>query len=159
MRHGRKTQPRVECLETRDTPATLFVSPTGSDAVPGTDPNAPLLTLQKAANLCEPGDTVIVRAGTYAGFYLDDRRHRRQPHHLLGRPAAPSSSTRPTRQPPPTASTSKAPTYVTIEGFTVTGMPRAGIRSVLNHHVAIRNNVCDAEQRSGASSPASATTC
>ena len=39
--------------------------------------------------------------------------------------------------------------YVTIEGFTVVGMPRAGIRSVLNHHVTIRNNVGDHNGRWG----------
>jgi hypothetical protein len=32
---------------------------------------------------------------------------------------------------------------VTVEGFTVTGTGRAGIRSVVNHDVVIRNNTCD----------------
>ena len=32
---------------------------------------------------------------------------------------------------------------MTIEGFTVVGMPRAGIRSVTNEGVIIRNNRCD----------------
>jgi parallel beta-helix repeat protein len=34
--------------------------------------------------------------------------------------------------------------YVTVEGFTVTGQPRAGIRSVANQFDIIRNNVADA---------------
>ena len=34
--------------------------------------------------------------------------------------------------------------YVTVQGFTVTGQPRAGIRSVVNEFVIIRNNVADA---------------
>ncbi len=34
--------------------------------------------------------------------------------------------------------------WVVIQGFTVTGMPRAGIRAVLNHHVTIRGNTCNA---------------
>ena len=34
--------------------------------------------------------------------------------------------------------------YVTVQGFTVTGQPRAGIRSVVNEFVVIRNNVADA---------------
>jgi len=36
-----------------------------------------------------------------------------------------------------------------IEGFTVVGMPRTGIRAVLNHHVTIRRNVGDANGRWG----------
>ena len=39
--------------------------------------------------------------------------------------------------------------YVTIEGFTVNGMPRTGIRSVLNHHVIIRNNRLDKNSKWG----------
>ncbi|MGD9688615.1 MAG: right-handed parallel beta-helix repeat-containing protein [Phycisphaerales bacterium] len=41
--------------------------PVGSDANPGSAA-APLATIQAAANRVAPGDTVIVRAGTYAGF-------------------------------------------------------------------------------------------
>jgi len=36
-----------------------------------------------------------------------------------------------------------------IEGFTVTGVPRAGIRSVVNHHVIIRGNTGDLNGRWG----------
>src|SRR5207245_1619876 len=39
--------------------------------------------------------------------------------------------------------------YVVIEGFTVTGVPRAGIRAVLNHHVVIRGNIGDSNGRWG----------
>ena len=39
--------------------------------------------------------------------------------------------------------------YVTIEAFTLTGLPRAGIRTVLNHHVTIRQNTADANGRWG----------
>ena len=39
--------------------------------------------------------------------------------------------------------------YVTIDGFTVVGMPRTGIRSVLNHHVIIRNNSLDLNEKWG----------
>ena len=45
--------------------ATYYVSPAGSDSYPGTI-TAPLLTIQRAANLVSPGDTVIVRDGTYS---------------------------------------------------------------------------------------------
>jgi hypothetical protein len=39
--------------------------------------------------------------------------------------------------------------WIVVEGFTVTGMPRTGIRSVTNHHVTIRRNVLDANGRWG----------
>jgi hypothetical protein len=44
---------------------TYYVSPAGSDVNPGTS-SAPLLTIQRAANIVNPGDTVIVRDGTYS---------------------------------------------------------------------------------------------
>ncbi len=44
---------------------TLHVSPTGDDANPGTDPLAPLLTIQHAADLSQPGDLVLIQPGTY----------------------------------------------------------------------------------------------
>jgi hypothetical protein len=45
--------------------ADLYVSPQGSDSNPGTSPEKPLQTLQKADALVAPGDTVYVMAGTY----------------------------------------------------------------------------------------------
>lgn len=45
-------------------PATYHVAPGGSDSAPGTLA-APFSTLQHAADLVLPGDTVLVRAGTY----------------------------------------------------------------------------------------------
>lgn len=44
--------------------ATYYVSTTGSDANSGTQLQ-PWLTIQKAANTMNPGDTVIVTTGTY----------------------------------------------------------------------------------------------
>ena len=45
--------------------ATYYVSPAGSDGNSGTS-SAPLLTIQRAANMVNPGDTVVVRDGTYS---------------------------------------------------------------------------------------------
>jgi alpha-L-arabinofuranosidase len=44
--------------------AELHVANTGSDANPGTR-KLPLRTVQRAANLAQPGDTITVHAGTY----------------------------------------------------------------------------------------------
>src|SRR5690348_581584 len=43
---------------------TYYVSATGSDTNSGTSTTAPFLTIQKAANLTQPGDTVNVMNGT-----------------------------------------------------------------------------------------------
>ncbi len=44
---------------------TLHVSPTGNDTNPGTDPLAPLLTIQHAADLSQPGDLILIQPGIY----------------------------------------------------------------------------------------------
>jgi len=44
--------------------ATYYVSLTGNDSNPGTEAQ-PLRTIQKAANIVEPGDTVLVKPGDY----------------------------------------------------------------------------------------------
>ena len=55
-------------LALRALPAAEFhVAITGSDASPGT-PAAPLRTIQRAADLAQPGDTVTVHAGVYREY-------------------------------------------------------------------------------------------
>lgn len=71
IRHRRSTgtlhaacQSVVETIEPRVLLSTYFVSTTGSDFSAGTL-NAPFQTIQRAANLARPGDTVLIRGGTY----------------------------------------------------------------------------------------------
>ncbi|HEX8832590.1 MAG TPA: DUF1565 domain-containing protein, partial [Abditibacteriaceae bacterium] len=45
--------------------ATYYVAPQGNDAGPGTSLKAPLRTIQKAVDAAQPGDTILVRGGTY----------------------------------------------------------------------------------------------
>src|SRR5262245_17647342 len=61
---------RLESLETRHLLATFYVANGGSDGSDGSTA-APWQTLQHAADAVQAGDTVIVRAGNYAGFYLE----------------------------------------------------------------------------------------
>jgi hypothetical protein len=70
MRTTRTRRALVERLEDRRMLATFYVSNLGNDTLDGSI-GAPWATLQRAAEVVNPGDTVIVRAGTYAGFDLD----------------------------------------------------------------------------------------
>ena len=54
----------VRFTQQSGTTSTLYVSPTGSDANPGTAA-APFRTIQRAADLVNPGDVVIVEDGTW----------------------------------------------------------------------------------------------
>jgi Chitobiase/beta-hexosaminidase C-terminal domain/Bacterial Ig domain/Right handed beta helix region len=49
------------------TPQTFYVSPTGSDVDAGTELQ-PFATIQHAADIVNPGDTVVVEDGTYTGI-------------------------------------------------------------------------------------------
>jgi hypothetical protein len=130
----------VEPLESRRLLSTYVVSPGGLDANPGTEA-APWRTLQRAADAVVAGDTVLVRPGDYQGFHLT-----RDGTAAARITFAAESGVRITS---PNAFTTRdginleGADHVTVQGFTVNGMPRAGIRSVTNHHVTIRNNTAD----------------
>ncbi len=130
-------------LETRQVLSTLVVSPTGSDSNPGTA-DLPLKTLQHAADITVAGDTVDVKAGNYTGFEMGWDTPK------SGLPGAPITFA---AEPGANIVTQNAKTqdgidlegssYITITGFTITGMPRAGIRAVQDTNVVIQNNVAD----------------
>ena len=61
---GVRTRAWVEALEARTLLSTFYVSTGGSNDNPGTLAR-PLRTIRHAASLAMPGDTVLVRAGTY----------------------------------------------------------------------------------------------
>ena len=130
---------RLEQLESRLALATLFVSTTGNDASDGSEAS-PWRTLQHAANVVNPGDTVHVKAGNYVGFDI------RRDGTATGRIAFVAESGVNITQRnavTPDGINLEGADYVTIDGFTVNDMPRTGIRSVLNHDVIIRNNHAD----------------
>ena len=130
---------RLESLEPRLALATLFVSPLGNDAGSGSE-TAPWRTLQKAANAVAAGDTVIVRQGNYAGFYLTADGSADKPITFRADPGVVIDTRNPVTA---DGINLEGADYVTIEGFTVSGMPRAGIRSVINHHATIKSNRTD----------------
>lgn len=97
---------------------TYCVSQTGNDADPGTI-RRPWATLQHASDLLEPGDTVVVLPGTYAGFNVFRSGSPGQPITFSARPGVlvntASAGLRRSRINLFDAS------YIVIEGFEIVG--------------------------------------
>ncbi|MEX2172917.1 MAG: NosD domain-containing protein, partial [Pirellulaceae bacterium] len=139
-RQRRSSRPlRFEGLECRLALATFYVAADGDDANVGTAAS-PWRTLQMGADTVQAGDTVNVRAGSYTGFDLRTDGTAAQPIVFQAEPNVVINA-RNART--PDGINLEGADYVTIDGFQVVGMPRAGIRSVLNEHVTIRNNRTD----------------
>ncbi len=115
-----------------------WVSISGDDQNDGTKTN-PWATLQHAAQQVAAGDTVTVTAGQYDGFQLyNSGTPNARITFRAERGARPQIvSDAPGR---PDGINLEGASYVTIEGFRVTGRTRAGIRAVLCSHVHLRNN-------------------
>ncbi|HVS14804.1 MAG TPA: NosD domain-containing protein [Thermoanaerobaculia bacterium] len=129
--------------------ATYWVAPPpiGSDAHLGTL-EKPWATLQRAASSIGPGDTVVVRAGSYAGAQLATSGTSAQRITLRAYPGelvrivADSSAA-------PDGINLEGASFVTVEGFVVEGHTRAGIRAVECEHVTLRGNLVDDNGRWG----------
>lgn len=119
---------------------TFYVDPAGNDGAAGSIA-APWRTLQHAANVVQAGDLVIVRAGHFAGFDLRTSGTSVNPIEFKADPGVFVDTPNPVT--PNHGINLEGASWIVIEGFTVTGMPRAGIRSVTNNHVTIRRNVMD----------------
>jgi hypothetical protein len=120
--------------------AQFFVANYGNNAAAGTA-DAPWQTLQHAANRVAPGDRVTVRAGTYTGFYLDRSGTLAAPIEFIAEPGVLINQRNATT---PDGINLESASHVIIDGFAVTGMPRAGVRSVglpsnFAGHVTVRN--------------------
>jgi parallel beta-helix repeat protein len=124
---------------------TYHVAPGGSDDATGLD-GAPWATLQRAADAVAPGDTVIVAAGEYQGFYLETSGEDGAPITFRADGEARITSDNPTT---PDGINLEGASFVRIEGFTVVGATRAGIRAVLCERVELVGNVADANGRWG----------
>jgi hypothetical protein len=118
---------------------TFYVATSGSDAAAGTSA-APWRTLQHAANTVRAGDLVIVRPGTYVGFHLTTSGTGANPIEFSAEPGVVVNTRNATT---PDGINLEGASWILIQGFTVTGVPRAGIRAVINHHVTIRGNTLD----------------
>src|SRR4051794_414334 len=123
------------------TPAAQFyVAPTGNDTAAGTS-LSPWKSLQHAADVVGPGDIVTARLGSYVGFYLDTSGTAAAPIVFKADPGAVINQRNATT---PDGINLELASYVVIDGFSVSGMPRAGVRSVgvpgnFASHVTVRN--------------------
>jgi len=142
----------LENLERRLALTTFYVAPIGSDAGSGATDD-PWQTLQHAADRVAAGDTVVVRPGSYAGFYLETDGTAAAPITFRAEHTALGTNTDALINRPNDRTNDginlEGADYVTIEGFRVVDMPRAGIRAVLNEHVTIRDNLAESNGRWG----------
>jgi parallel beta-helix repeat protein len=116
----------ITCAPACSDAAQYFVSPTGNDSAAGTSA-APWKTLQRAANVVNAGDRVTVRAGNYVGFDLTTSGTAAAPIEFDADPGVLINQRNATT---PDGINLEDASHVIIDGFTVNGMPRAGVRSV-----------------------------
>jgi len=119
--------------------STFHVDPRGADAADGSAA-APWRTLQHAADRVAAGDTVRVHAGRYRGFDLRASGTERAPIRFVADDGVVID--RDNGETPDGINVEEA-SWVEIEGFTVTGVERAGIRAAECAAVTIRRNRID----------------
>lgn len=117
-----------------------YVSNSGNDSSDGSA-DSPWESLRYAAKQVQPGDTVIVKPGEYLGFELLFRSG--TPDKRITFHAEPGVHIYRWNDRTQDGINLEGSSYITIEGFRITGIPRAGIRSVINEGVIIRSNVTD----------------
>ena len=127
--------------------AQYYVSPTGSDTAAGTG-IAPWKTLQHAANAVGPGDIVTARPGSYVGFDLRHSGTAAAPIVFNAEPGVLINSASQVRHNSSGTFLDginlEGASYIVIDGFSITGMPEAGVRSVgfsndFASHITVRN--------------------
>lgn len=121
--------------------ATRWVSNDGSDTSGDGSAANPWHSLQHAADNVGPGDYVIVQPGNYWGFQMttDGKPDARITFHAM--PGVQIDAPNPENN--LDGINLEGADFVTIEGFHVADMPRAGLRSVNNDGVILRSNISD----------------
>jgi parallel beta-helix repeat protein len=125
-------------------PSTYYVSSGGQNTYAGSD-LLPWKTLQYAVDQISAGDTVIVKSGNYDGFVLGwDAELNGNPGDPIVFMAQPGTTIVSNNSHTADGINLEGSSYIVIEGFTITNsgglITRAGIRSVGNTGVVIRNN-------------------
>ena len=132
-----------------------WVSPSGNDASTGLSLATAWATLVHAAGQVGAGDTVHVQPGSYQGFYLDTSGAPGNPIVFVA--TGPGVAIPADNPITPDGINIEGADHVVIDGFTVSGRTRAGIRAALSDFVTVRNCTAGDNGR-WASSPASPTT-
>lgn len=133
-------------LSARHVHATDYVvSTTGDNGNTGLSGD-PWATLQHAADQVLPGDTVTVLAGDYDGFHMTTSGTLSQRIEFMASGTVNIISDNATT---PDGINLEGADYITVDGFTVNGRSRAGIRAVLCEGVILRNNSADLNSRWG----------
>lgn len=126
----------LACLPASASAATYYVATDGDDGATG-DMNAPWQTLQHAADSVAAGDTVVITPGAYAGFHLEQSGADGMPITFSAQSGAEITSE---NSQTPDGINLEGASWIILEGFTVNGMERAGLRTVTADHVTLRNN-------------------
>lgn len=139
----------LNCLSLFVMANTYYVTNEGKNTNIG-DAGHPWETIQFAAEHISQGDTVIVLAGEYDGFYLSASGTESNPIVFQASTGAKIIRKNPTTD---DGINLEGANYVIIDGFEISNnektISRAGIRSVTNEGVIIRNNTIDGMGRWG----------
>ncbi len=114
-----------------------YVTTSGSDSADGLSIATAWATLQHAADTLVAGDTVHVADGDYQGFDVRSSGSAGSPiSFLAASPAVRISADNPVT---PDGINVENAAYIVIDGFTVDGRTRAGVRVAVSQFVTVRN--------------------
>ena len=128
---------------------TYFISPNGDNSNSGLSPSNAFLTIQHGVDVALAGDSVLVANGNYAGFVAMDNSGTSSNPILIMAVESNVNIYSPCSYNNLDGINVENVSWIIIDGFKVTGMPRTGIRTALSNHVTIRNNFCSANFKWG----------
>jgi len=118
-----------------------YVSNNGNNSNNGLSPDSAFLTIQFAADFVTAGDSILVLNGDYTGF--DMRTSGSQSSPIVFKAFGDSVRITTPNQVTDDGVNIENADWITVDGFQVINMPRAGIRAAVAKNITIRNNICD----------------
>lgn len=123
--------------------ATYHVAPSGSNAANGLSLANAFATIQHGADVAVAGDSVVVHPGDYTGFAAMEHSGTANNPIVFLADGPGVNITSPCTYNDLDGINVENVDWVVVDGFTVNGMPRTGIRTALSDHVTLRNNRCN----------------